>query len=45
MIAIRPSQGFAGALINARFGRTFAVPGRFGKAGVLPNPAFRAVLK
>jgi hypothetical protein len=31
--------------LNVGFGRTFAVPGRYWKAGVLPNPAIRAVPK
>ena len=45
MIAVLPSRCSAGALINARIGRTFAVPGRFWKAAILPNPAFDADLQ
>jgi hypothetical protein len=39
-----PWRWSASASLDARFGRTFAVPGRCWKAGVVPNPAVRAVL-
>ena len=41
--ASRPSRRSAGAAMNARYGRTFAVPGRCWKADVPPNPAVHAV--